>query len=118
MEEPRKYVEARRTYFIRRRITFALIIGFAPFAALAYVLAPNFRWVVLASVPVVGLWGCFAWWAIWWTGQFRCPRCRRRYGSLASRAFLVKWSRGLFEDVCPNCRLAKAGESDPNVKGV
>jgi hypothetical protein len=110
-QQRHQYREARRRYLLRRRITLTLIYGFAPFCAGVYLLAPSFRWLVLVSIPLAGLWACVAWWAIWWSGQFRCPKCRRRYGSLASRAFLVRWSHGLFEEVCPNCRLAKTAKT-------
>jgi hypothetical protein len=42
-----------------------------------------------------------------WQGDFRCPRCNRRYGALGSRSGRINWTRGIFDTVCANCKLRK-----------
>jgi hypothetical protein len=48
--------------------------------------------------------------AIWWAGEFRCPRCRRRYGALGSKTGIGVIWRGLFDKICHNCKLRKFEE--------
>ena len=45
--------------------------------------------------------------AIWWQGQFRCPRCRRRYAALGNKRGGFNATFGLFDRVCTNCHLKK-----------
>ena len=44
---------------------------------------------------------------VYWSGEFRCPRCRRRYGALGHRKGDVNLTRGIFDKVCANCKLRK-----------
>jgi hypothetical protein len=54
----------------------------------------------------MGLWLVAALAAVWWAGQFRCPKCCRRYAALGHRR-RINLSRGLFDKVCSNCKLTK-----------
>ena len=62
-----------------------------PFAALAIM----FAWLGAAVASV------------WWAGEFRCPRCRRRYGSLGHKKGDTNLTRGIFDKICSNCKLKK-----------
>jgi hypothetical protein len=59
------------------------------------------------SIIVMALWLAAAVSAIWWAGEFRCPRCRRRYGALGHRKGDTNLTRGIFDKVCANCKLRK-----------
>ena len=45
--------------------------------------------------------------AVYWAGEFRCPRCRRRYAALGHRKGDANLTRGIFDKVCSNCKLWK-----------
>ena len=45
--------------------------------------------------------------AVWWAGEFRCPRCRRRYGALGHKKGDINLTRGIFDKICSNCKLRK-----------
>jgi hypothetical protein len=53
------------------------------------------------------LWLAAALTAIWWAGEFRCPRCRRRYAALGNARGDTNLTRGIFSKVCTNCKLSK-----------
>ena len=55
----------------------------------------------------MALWLAAAIAAVWWAGEFRCPRCRRRYAALGHRKGDTNLTRGLFDKVCANCKLQK-----------
>ena len=62
--------------------------------------------------PFLSLTGIFVWLtaavaAVWWQGEFRCPRCRRRYGALGNRKGDSNYTRGFFDEICANCKLRK-----------
>jgi hypothetical protein len=60
----------------------------------------------VACVVAMAVWlGC-ALAAVWWAGEFRCPRCRRRYAALGHRKG-TNLTRGIFDKVCSNCKLTK-----------
>jgi len=62
----------------------------------------------LLALLLMMIWLVAALTAVWWAGQFRCPRCSRRYGALGHKR-RMNVTRGLFDDVCSNCKLAKFG---------
>ncbi len=59
------------------------------------------------SLLVIFLWLTAAVSLVWWTGEFRCPRCRRRYGALGHRKGDINVTRGIFDKICSNCKLRK-----------
>ncbi len=59
------------------------------------------------SLLVIFLWLAAAVSLVWWTGEFRCPRCRRRYGALGHRKGDINVTRGIFDKICSNCKLRK-----------
>ena len=67
---------------------------------------------LLIHQPVICLAIIFAWLMVavllvWWAGEFRCPRCRRRYAALGHNSGDTNVTRGLFDKVCSNCKLRK-----------
>ncbi len=58
------------------------------------------------GLVVMFTWLAFAVLAVWWAGQFRCPRCYRRFGALGNKKS-INLTRGFFDSVCSNCKLAK-----------
>ena len=61
----------------------------------------------LVAVALMLLWLCATLGAVYWAGEFRCPRCRRRYAALGHRKGDVNFTRGIFDKVCSNCKLRK-----------
>jgi hypothetical protein len=60
-----------------------------------------------AALGAMTVWLVAALAAVWWAGEFRCPRCRRRYGALGHRSGDTNMTRGIFDKVCANCKLTK-----------
>jgi len=96
-----------KAFALRRNLALFLLYGWAP------VCVGLFWWSRLsihrpfACLGVMATWLVCALAAIWWAGEFRCPRCRRRYGSLGHRKGDTNLTRGLFDRVCANCKLTK-----------
>jgi hypothetical protein len=108
---PAGYEPQWRAYRRRRRIALFLLYGWAPFCVLAFVLGGAWLQEDLLSLVPMGLWFLAMAAAIEWAGEFRCPRCWRRFGALGAKGFVAMWSGGLFDDICPNCKLRKFTES-------
>ena len=103
----RDYSPAWRTYALRRGLALFLLFGWVPASVAGFVasrVALHLPWLFLA---LSFAWGGAAWWAIWHAGEFRCPRCRRRFGALGSKKGPGVIWRGLFDRVCYNCKLRK-----------
>ncbi|WP_162536310.1 hypothetical protein [Granulicella sp. WH15] len=99
----KSYVLQWRSYRLRRSLALFFLYGLLPFCvAAALLLSP-----VLVAGLVMLLWLGAAGAAIWWSGEFRCPRCWRRFGALGSKKKLEMWSGGLFDEICHNCKLRK-----------
>jgi hypothetical protein len=97
--------------FARRRIlALTLLYGWLPLCLLLIFSAELLDNPPEWSIAIMLFWtaGLFA--AIWWAGEFRCPRCRRRYGALG-RERSVNLTRGLFDKICYNCKLTKFEKS-------
>lgn len=96
-----------RSYARRRRMALGALLAWLPvcfglFAVLGY-------WLHLPalSLLLMAAWLGLAAGLVWWQGEFRCPRCNRRYGALGSRRGRTNWTRGIFDTVCANCKLRK-----------
>jgi len=96
-----------RAYRLRRILALFLLYGWAP------VCFGLFWWSRLSihrpfvCLAAMAIWLVCALAAVWWAGEFRCPRCRRRYGALGHRKGDTNLTRGLFDKVCANCKLTK-----------
>ena len=91
----------------RRNLALFLLYGWVPICAGLIWLSRNYLHAPVASVTVVGLWLACALGAVWWAGEYRCPRCRRRYAALGHRKGNSNLTRGMFDKVCANCKLRK-----------
>jgi hypothetical protein len=93
-------------YARRRNAALFLVYGWVPECVVVLLLSRMWPHQFVFALPLILVWASAALAAVWWAGQFRCPRCSRRYGALGNkRRFNV--TRGLFDDVCANCKLAK-----------
>jgi hypothetical protein len=61
----------------------------------------------VACMVIMLVWLVCALAAVWWAGEYRCPRCRRRYAALGHRKGQTNLTRGIFDRVCTNCKLTK-----------
>jgi hypothetical protein len=96
-----------KAFGLRRNLALFLLYGWVP------VCVGLFWWSRLsihqpvACVIAMGIWLACALTGVWWAGEFRCPRCRRRYGALGHRRGGTNLTRGLWDRVCSNCKLTK-----------
>ena len=96
-----------KAFALRRNLAFFLLYGWAPVCIGLFWLSRLRIHEPVLSLIVMAAWlGCVVA-AVWWAGEFRCPRCRRRYGSLGHRKGDTNLTRGLFDKVCSNCKLRK-----------
>ena len=100
------YSREWRVYARRQRLAMILLIGWGPAAIVLF--APS-RWLHISVIAFVlmGLWGALAYAAVWWAGEFRCPRCFRRAGALGQHKGPRLLLRGLFDTECSNCKLRR-----------
>ncbi len=61
----------------------------------------------IACLCMMLLWLAIAVGLVYWAGEFRCPRCRRRYAALGHRKGDMNLTRGIFDKICSNCKLSK-----------
>ena len=61
----------------------------------------------ILSLCFMLLWLGMASGLVYWAGEFRCPRCRRRYAALGHRKGDINLTRGIFDKICSNCKLRK-----------
>ncbi len=106
LESPVDYHRQWQAYALRHAIALTLLCTW-PFAALGffYLSRYHLHQPVLA-LSIIVAWLAVACAAVFWAGEFRCPRCLRRYGALGHKR---GWNltRGLFDEVCSNCKLRK-----------
>ena len=101
------YRYAWRVYAWRRVVARFFVSASVPVCLAAFLLSRLWLHVPSVTVAVTLLWLAATYVAVWWAGEFRCPRCRRRFGALGSRKGLGVMWRGLFDKVCYNCKLRK-----------
>ena len=96
-----------KAFAMRRRLALFLLYGYLPVCFGLFALSRFWIHQPIACIAGMALWlGC-ATAATWWAGEFRCPRCRRRYGALGYRSGDTNLTRGLFDKECANCKLQK-----------
>ena len=100
-----------RVYAIRRTLALLLLYAFLPFCFAAFYLSRQYVHQPVLSVSLMALWGAGMCTTIWWSGEYRCPRCRRRYGALGWHKGLGRIWCGLFDSTCSNCKLRKFEQS-------
>jgi len=101
------YHERWRAFAIRRNLALFLLYGWVPACFGLFELSR--QWIHRPVECLIGMaiWFVSALAAIWWAGEFRCPRCRRRYGALGHRKGSTNLTRGIFDQECSNCKLTK-----------
>ena len=91
----------------RRRLALFVLYGFLPACFCLFALSRFWIHQPIACLIGMALWLAATIAAVWWAGEFRCPRCRRRYAALGHRKGDTNLTRGLFDKVCANCKLQK-----------
>ena len=101
------YHKAWKAFALRRNLALFLLYGWVPLCAGLFWVSGNYLHMPLTSMIVMLVWLMCALTTVWWAGEFRCPRCRRRYGALGHRKGDTNLTRGIFDKVCSNCKLTK-----------
>jgi hypothetical protein len=96
-----------QAFAIRRNLALFLVYGWVPVCYGLFWVSRHYVHRPVASLFAMGFWLACALAAVWWAGEFRCPRCRRRYGALGHRKGDTNLTRGMFDTVCANCKLKK-----------
>ena len=101
------YHRAWKAFAVRRNLAFFLLYGWLPVCFGLFWLSRLWIHQPVVCLIVMAVWLAAAVAAVWWAGEFRCPRCRRRYGALGHRRGDTNLTRGIFDKVCSNCKLRK-----------
>jgi hypothetical protein len=101
------YHTAWKAYRLRRNLALFLLYSWLPVSFGLFYVSRHYVHHPIASMIGIFIWFGAALGAVWWSGEFRCPRCRRRYGALGHRKGDTNLTRGLFDEVCSNCKLRK-----------
>jgi hypothetical protein len=111
-DAPVSYAPQWRIYRQRRSLALFFLYAALPVFAVLFLTTQTspHRPLLLTVVPLLWIAATYA--SIWWSGEFRCPRCWRRYGAIGSKGFVGLLFHGLFDDICHNCKLRKYTESD------
>ena len=96
-----------KAFALRRNLAHSLLYSWLPVSFAIFYVSRHFLHRPLTSMTMIALWFAAALAAVWWAGEFRCPRCRRRYGSLGHRKGDTNYTRGIFDKFCANCKLTK-----------
>ncbi len=96
-----------RAFALRRYIALFFLFTWIPLSIALFEISRNGWHQPVLSLIVIFAWLAAALAAVWWAGEFRCPRCRRRYGALGHKKGDVNLTRGIFDKVCANCKLRK-----------
>ena len=96
-----------RAFAVRRGLALFLLYTWLPASIAFFEISRRGVHQPLLFGGLILLWLIFALAAVWWAGEFRCPRCRRRYAALGHRKGDTNFTRGLFDKVCSNCKLSK-----------
>lgn len=100
------YSREWRVYAWRRGLALMLLFGWIPVSVGGFLLSQTVLHLPLLLISMILIWGLVMCWAIWYAGEFRCPRCRRRFAALGPRKRPDIW-QGLFDKICFNCKLRK-----------
>jgi hypothetical protein len=114
-ESPGDYARDWRKYAIRRNTALSLLYGWIPICIALFLLSRYWLHQPELFLFLMVLWLIAAFAAVWWSGEFRCPRCRRRFGALG-HGRSVNLTRGLFDKICSNCKIAKFEHPAPPVR--
>ena len=101
------YHSAWRAYTKRRNLALGLLYSWPLISFGLFYLSRHYLHQPLGAIATSAVWLVGALCAVYWAGEFRCPRCRRRYGALGHRKGDTNITRGIFDKVCANCKLRK-----------
>ena len=104
----RSYASQWESYRQRRRLALVLLYGLVPCWIISFVVLDDLFHLEVLPLLLTAVWSAGACASFWWAGQFRCPRCCRRFGALGSKGFLGGLFFGVFDDICHNCKLRKS----------
>ena len=96
-----------RAFAFRRGLALFLLYTWLPASIAFFEVSRRGLHQPLLFGGLICLWLVLALAAVWWAGEFRCPRCQRRYAALGHRKGDIDFTRGLFDKVCANCKLTK-----------
>jgi hypothetical protein len=105
-ESGETYVKAWRRFAVRHHLAQFLLFGWIPVCVGLFLLSRYWIHQPVVSLVIMVLWLLAALAAVWWAGEFRCPRCSRRYAALGHGRH-VNLTRGMFDKICSNCKLTK-----------
>jgi hypothetical protein len=108
--ETANFASQWREYGRRRLLALFFLYSLLPVCVVSILISSLEPHRAIFALPVMPVWLGATWAAIWWAGEFRCPRCWRRFGAVGSKGATGSWSRGLFDDICHNCRVRKFTE--------
>lgn len=106
-ESGHDYKRKWKAFRLRRTLALTLLFGGLPFCGALFLFSGYWFHEPMASITLMVVWLCGLVAAVWWAGDFRCPRCRRRYAALGHGGRGINLTRGLFDRICSNCRLTK-----------
>ena len=106
VESDEGYPAKWRQYARRQNLAFFLLFGWVPACVALFWASRNEFHMPVLALSLMVVWLLAALGAVYWAGEFRCPRCRRRFGALGNKK-THNVTRGLFDKVCNNCRLRK-----------
>ena len=95
-----------RSYAARRKLAATLLYPWPMACAALFLFGQYYLHQLILLIMFLAVWFTAAVAAVWWAGQFRCPRCYRRFGALGNKKS-INLTRGFFDSVCSNCKLAK-----------
>jgi hypothetical protein len=101
------YHDAWKAFALRRNLALFLLYAWVPLCFGLFWWSRISIHRPVTCIAVMAVWLVAALAAVWWAGEFRCPRCRRRYGALGHRKGDTNFTRGLFDTECANCKLRK-----------
>ena len=96
-----------RAFAFRWYTGLVLLVGWLPVSLGLFTYSRGGWHHPATSLVIILVWLAAALAAVWWAGEFRCPRCRRRYGALGVKSGDTNYTRGFFDKVCANCKLRK-----------
>ncbi len=96
-----------RAFAVRRNFALFFLYTWLPVSVGLFLLSRMRIHQPIACSAIILVWMGAALGGVYWAGEFRCPRCRRRYGALGHRKGETNVTRGIFDTVCANCKLRK-----------
>jgi len=101
------YAAQWRAFAIRRNVALFFLYTWIPISVGLFLISRLGLHMPVLCLLLILLWLFAAVVGVYWAGEFRCPRCRRRYGALGHRKGDMSYTRGIFDQVCANCKLTK-----------